>query len=199
MEPVTINLEGLAEFGPYGYLLVYVLVTAALGAFARRHARLAGETTGDAQSSHIATGIVTTVLGLLLFIVTLSGADAMFDSSIATAQRNLKAQEAVAISTVASKARPPLNTYVVWASDEKAYAINTLERLSEHQKHRLQFLASEISCLGVDVGCVNGFAERCLGADIMISRVEDQDGLVWALKLGQSRECLLVAQIADGP
>lgn len=128
MEPVTINLEGLTEFGPYGYLLAYVLVTAAVGAFARRHIRLAGETTGDAQSSHIATGVVTTVLGLILFLVTLSGADDMFDSSIATAQRNLEAQERAHVAADRAAEPPPFNTYVVWASDDKAYAITTSER-----------------------------------------------------------------------
>ncbi len=86
MDPVTINLSGLNElagqYGPYGYLIAYVLITAFLGINVRRHIRLSGVTQGDIQVAHVARAIVAGIIGAIMFFVTLDSGNDMFNRSI---------------------------------------------------------------------------------------------------------------------
>ncbi len=84
MDPVTINLPDVV-WGPYAWLAAYVLGTGFLGLFSRRHIRLAGITKGDEQGSHTVAGIVSGILGIVAFIVTLCSSNSMFNRSIVLA------------------------------------------------------------------------------------------------------------------
>ncbi len=95
MEPVTIDLAGLTEWGPYAYLSAYALVTVFLGFIARGHIRSAGATKGDVQASHVASSIVSGLVGIVTAIFTLCSSSQMFDRSIVFADQSKGAMVAV--------------------------------------------------------------------------------------------------------
>lgn len=90
MDPVTIDLPDVGTWGPYGWLTAYVLATGFLCLFSCRHILLSGKTTGDAQVSYIASGILSGVLGLIVFIATLCSANKMFNRSIELANSQVE-------------------------------------------------------------------------------------------------------------
>lgn len=109
MEPVTINLEGLSEFGPFGYLIGHTLAALFFGIIAFRHSALAGKCKGEGcrgdrseseaqgmvANSHIwraaisgflglANAVAVIVMSVNLFVASLEKANAGSDSQTAT-------------------------------------------------------------------------------------------------------------------
>lgn len=87
MEPVTIDLSGVGELGPYVYLLAYILVTTFFGGISRRHIRLAGSSaSSDVANAHGISGAISGALGIVLFIMTLVATGSMFSKSLESRQ-----------------------------------------------------------------------------------------------------------------
>lgn len=97
MEPITLNLPDLGQWAPYGWLAAYMLAVAFFGGISYRHIRLAGVSTGEVQNAHMATFIVSGILGLALFIAALCSANELFDRSIRLADKNLEVHERIAL------------------------------------------------------------------------------------------------------
>lgn len=95
MEPVTIDLSGLGEFGAYAYPLIYMLVSAFFGTVSRRHLSAAGQCLGEGYNTrekesriqtmkgrtHLANGAVTGAIGLAAFVTALVTSIMLFDKA----------------------------------------------------------------------------------------------------------------------
>ena len=90
MEPITLNLPDLGQWAPYGWLAAYMLAVAFLGGLSYRHIRLAGVTKGEVQNAHSVTFVVSGLLAVVVFMVTLGSANELFNRSIRLADQSLE-------------------------------------------------------------------------------------------------------------
>lgn len=157
MDPVTINLEGLSEFGPFGYLIGHTLAALFFGIIAFRQTSLAGKCKGEGcqdmvANSHICRAVTGGVLGLANAIVVIVMSVNLFVASLDKAN-----------STTASMTTSKVtlcSPYVITSGDGYQFTIHTLNSLSDHDWQSLRILGSEATRLD-RVDALSQFLNRC--------------------------------------
>lgn len=103
MDSVTISLPDLGEWGPYGYLVVYIVVTGIVSGYFIRHIRLSGITEGHVQESHHFRSLASAIVGVLFLVSTLCVSTRLFSRSIESADRNVEIREKIRSDSMESR------------------------------------------------------------------------------------------------
>lgn len=169
MEPVTINLEGLSEFGPLGYILGHLAAGMFFGAIAWRNIACAGSCYDNSQTyrgnTHIARSVASGVLSLASLIILFVMSGQLFYQAVQKSSQTASAPHSAHLADFA----PNLGPYIITTVDDQ-FAISTLKSLSDRDIRMLKILGTETNRID-EVVRLSNFLKRCKARGIQVTTI----------------------------
>jgi len=155
MDPITIDLNGIGQIGPLGYLMAYAFMGMLAGGISWRNMIMSGNGCSTAKGeSHVAVAVVSGIVGGIFLITTLGTSCQMLDIALAKTAATpdalvipdtLAIPDSTSVTALDTPEYKPSGStvpgpYYVTINDWE-YTVSTEERLTVTQWEDLQYIS----------------------------------------------------------